>query len=321
MRPRTSTTSRWGLSAPAPASALRVSCLQVRSRTGTRRTTAIYSDSQLIFDDLVAEQDQLEAILDELDNAAWLTESGAAGWTVADVVLHLAQTEEMVVASARGESFGLGSRPDTDADAGRADTLDEVMDRVVRAEQASPGEVFERWRSGAAGGGRRAAGSGSRATSPVGGRAAQAHDAGHHPAGRALGSRARHHRPARHSVPRHRSAASRRVAGPGFPAVRLHPCRRGAARRVLRADRARRRHVAIRIARRRLHDHRARPARSAGSVRSGSRRTTQGSSRVVRTVPPRCASCATTRAERHATPGAWHTASTLLPSGSRTNAP
>ena len=100
----------------------------------------------MIFDDLVAEQDQLEAILDELDNAAWLTESGAAGWTVADVVLHLAQTEEMVVASARGESFGLGSRPDTDADAGRADTLDEVMDRVVRAEQASPGEVFERWR-------------------------------------------------------------------------------------------------------------------------------------------------------------------------------
>jgi hypothetical protein len=52
-----------------------------------------------IFDDLVAEQDRLETILVALDAATWETESGAPGWTIADVVLHLAQTEEAVVAT------------------------------------------------------------------------------------------------------------------------------------------------------------------------------------------------------------------------------
>src|ERR1019366_1147620 len=41
----------------------------------------------VIFDDLEAEQDRLENILDGLDEAQWAFASGAAGWTVADVVL------------------------------------------------------------------------------------------------------------------------------------------------------------------------------------------------------------------------------------------
>ena len=75
----------------------------------------------MIFDDLVAEQDRLEAILDELDDEAWVTESGAAGWTMADVVLHLAQTEEMVVASARGQRFALQAGDDNARHARRSD--------------------------------------------------------------------------------------------------------------------------------------------------------------------------------------------------------
>ena len=55
-----------------------------------------------VFDDLVAEQDRLDAILGGLDEADWAVPSAAAGWTVADVVLHLAQTEEAVTASAAG---------------------------------------------------------------------------------------------------------------------------------------------------------------------------------------------------------------------------
>jgi uncharacterized protein (TIGR03084 family) len=93
-----------------------------------------------ILDDLVAEQDRLEAILDELDDAAWVAPSGAAGWTVADVVLHLAQTEEAVVASASERRLGLRSGAD-------AETLDEAMDRNVRAERAASAAVFERWRT------------------------------------------------------------------------------------------------------------------------------------------------------------------------------
>jgi uncharacterized protein (TIGR03084 family) len=92
----------------------------------------------VIFDDLEAEQDRLQNILDGLDGARWMAPSGAAGWTVADVVLHLAQTEEAVLASATGASFGV--RPE----AGTA--LDEIMDRLVQAERAAPAQIFARWR-------------------------------------------------------------------------------------------------------------------------------------------------------------------------------
>jgi uncharacterized protein (TIGR03084 family) len=95
-----------------------------------------------IFDDLVKEQDRLEAILDGLDDEDWQAPSGAPGWTVADVVLHLAQTEEAVVASAAPSG---GAQ-----DAGRwrtdTETLDEAMDRMVRTERIRPVVIFDRWR-------------------------------------------------------------------------------------------------------------------------------------------------------------------------------
>jgi uncharacterized protein (TIGR03084 family) len=91
-----------------------------------------------IFDDLVAEQDRLEGILGGLDEAAWLAPSAAAGWSVADVVLHLAQSEEAVAASVAGASLRAGAA----AGAG----VDEIMDQLVRAERASPGAIFQRWR-------------------------------------------------------------------------------------------------------------------------------------------------------------------------------
>ena len=65
-----------------------------------------------IFDDLEAEEDTLQGILDGLDEAQWVSPSGAAGWTVADVVLHLAQSEEAALASATGavRAFRRGRR-------------------------------------------------------------------------------------------------------------------------------------------------------------------------------------------------------------------
>lgn len=89
-----------------------------------------------IFDDLAAEQDRLAGILDGLDDGAWLAPSRAPGWSVTDVVLHLAQTEEAVTASAAGASLR-----------GRAagDSVDEVMELLVQAERAAPAVVFRRW--------------------------------------------------------------------------------------------------------------------------------------------------------------------------------
>src|ERR1700751_3618472 len=92
-----------------------------------------------IFDDLEAEQDRLEEILGGLDGADWAAPSAAAGWTVADVVLHLAQSEEAVTASTTGADLAVRS-PD-------GATLDEVMDRLVRAERAAPAAVLQRWRT------------------------------------------------------------------------------------------------------------------------------------------------------------------------------
>jgi uncharacterized protein (TIGR03084 family) len=102
----------------------------------------------VIFDDLVAEQDRLESILDGLDDAAWVSPSGADGWSVADVVLHLAQTEEAVVASAGGGNLGLQSNDaESDGEDGGGGTLDDFMDRRVRAQRGEPAVVFDRWRT------------------------------------------------------------------------------------------------------------------------------------------------------------------------------
>lgn len=89
-----------------------------------------------VFDDLVAEQDRLDGIMAVLSPEQWLTESGAAGWSVADVVLHLAQSEEGVVASAEGRS----AYPSADGEA-----VDDYAAEMVRRERAAPSAIYARW--------------------------------------------------------------------------------------------------------------------------------------------------------------------------------
>src|SRR6476660_2125298 len=92
-----------------------------------------------IFDDLGAEQERLEKILSGLDEAQWRSASAAEGWTIADVVLHLAQSEEAAAATATHGTLraGLG--------AVAGDTIDARADAAVRMERAAPAEVFARW--------------------------------------------------------------------------------------------------------------------------------------------------------------------------------
>ena len=91
-----------------------------------------------IFDDLEAEQDRLEEILGGLGEAQWAAPSAAPGWSITDVVLHLAQSEQAVVASTAGAVL----RPAPVSGA----TVDQIMVDLVQAERAEPSVVFRRWR-------------------------------------------------------------------------------------------------------------------------------------------------------------------------------
>ncbi|WP_433380571.1 maleylpyruvate isomerase family mycothiol-dependent enzyme [Actinoplanes sp. CA-142083] len=91
-----------------------------------------------VVDDLEAEQDQIEALLSKLSPADWVAPSAAAGWSVADVVLHLAQTEEAVTLAVSGAPLEW---------AVFGDSVDSAMEAMVRSQPAPPAEVFERWRT------------------------------------------------------------------------------------------------------------------------------------------------------------------------------
>ena len=56
---------------------------------------------------LAAQQDELSSIVTSLDEAGWQHASRCEGWSVADVVLHLAQTNEMATASLQGRLLAL----------------------------------------------------------------------------------------------------------------------------------------------------------------------------------------------------------------------
>lgn len=92
-----------------------------------------------VFEDLAAEYAALGAMLGSLDNAAWTKESLCAGWSVADVVLHLAQSEEAVLASMKGEAFNRMITPG-------ATTMDEVVEGWVAADRGRPPQEYvDRW--------------------------------------------------------------------------------------------------------------------------------------------------------------------------------
>jgi uncharacterized protein (TIGR03084 family) len=93
-----------------------------------------------IFDDLSAEYEQLDGILTALAPAQWAHPSAAPGWTVADVVLHLAQSEELVIASASGAAATFAA-----ASAGRVDALADAS--VAAQREISPADLLRRWRT------------------------------------------------------------------------------------------------------------------------------------------------------------------------------
>ncbi|MWA06533.1 maleylpyruvate isomerase family mycothiol-dependent enzyme [Actinomadura sp. LD22] len=97
-----------------------------------------------VLDDLAAEYRQLDAVLAALSPEQWSAPSGAEGWTVSDVVLHLAQSEEAVGTPATAGDGDGAFLPST------ATTVDAAMADRVAAERGAPADsVLARWRKAA----------------------------------------------------------------------------------------------------------------------------------------------------------------------------
>ena len=110
--------------------------------------------------DALAEQHaELWGLIADLDDEGWHRPSRCEGWDVADVVLHVAQTDEMAVASLDGRLGGPGSGPEsvdpttaTFAEAmvhlGPSSTVDDAAAWAVAHDRGAPGpEVAARWRA------------------------------------------------------------------------------------------------------------------------------------------------------------------------------
>src|SRR5256885_2296733 len=108
------------------------------------------------FDDILTalaeEDDELDNLLAGLDDAGWGQPSRCPGWSIADVVLHLAQTDEMGRASAEqrftNAAAEFGNPPGALPDA----SVDDLAGLAVEAERGRPpAEILERWRQARAG--------------------------------------------------------------------------------------------------------------------------------------------------------------------------
>jgi uncharacterized protein (TIGR03084 family) len=91
----------------------------------------------------------LDALLAPLDDAAWARPTRCEGWDVADVVLHLSQTDQLAIASAQGRfDDGLAVLADGVEQQGNVD--DGAAALVERARGMANSALLEQWREGAA---------------------------------------------------------------------------------------------------------------------------------------------------------------------------
>ena len=96
------------------------------------------------------QHEELDVLLTGLREPDWARDvPDCPGWTVGDVVLHLAQTDELVPASVAGgftaAAAGLTGRPRENA------TVDDLIARMVAHERGAPAaELLTRWRSASA---------------------------------------------------------------------------------------------------------------------------------------------------------------------------
>lgn len=89
-----------------------------------------------VVDGLERQQDVLVELLEPLDDEGWRRPTRCDGWDVADVVLHLAQTNELAIGSASGRFNGVLG--DLTAGAGPARDVDEGAAVMVARQRDAP---------------------------------------------------------------------------------------------------------------------------------------------------------------------------------------
>lgn len=93
---------------------------------------------------LLAQHAEMAGLFESLAVQDWERPTRCPGWTVADVVLHLSQTDEMAIASLEGRTAGFIAGHVSGAPAG---TVDDGADWMVSQERgASPDVLLGRWR-------------------------------------------------------------------------------------------------------------------------------------------------------------------------------
>jgi uncharacterized protein (TIGR03084 family) len=97
---------------------------------------------------LAEQHAELADLVADLDEAGWRRPSPCEGWSVADAVLHLAQTDELAIASARGQVAE--TYAELAGGEGPATNVDESAELMVARERGLPGEAMhERWQMSA----------------------------------------------------------------------------------------------------------------------------------------------------------------------------
>jgi uncharacterized protein (TIGR03084 family) len=97
---------------------------------------------------LAEQQAELTGLLGDLDEADWRRPSRCDGWSVADVVLHVAQTNELAIGSAAAR-FDDAVHALTEG-LGRTGDVDDAADAMVERERGMAGAgVLRRWQDGA----------------------------------------------------------------------------------------------------------------------------------------------------------------------------
>ena len=103
-----------------------------------------------IVDLLVAQQAELTGLLTGLDDAGWARPSPCEGWDVADVVLHMAQTNEMASASSDDRLDEFYAEALAGAEDRPVGNVDDGAGIMVELQRGGPNdELLARWTTGA----------------------------------------------------------------------------------------------------------------------------------------------------------------------------